>query len=398
VPRPARLLRSTSLVVLFPLAALGLACPAEAPPPEAPSAAPASAPASTPARAERAVGTSTSAAIDVEDPASCAACHAAIAAEWQESLHARAQVGADPIFTGVRRLRMAREGEAIGAACASCHSPRHPERGVTCATCHTTAHVKPDAMGAAALVPAAPGVLLGPSALAGQSLVSHGLGDAPPHMKDGRSLCLACHGEMKSPRGVSVCATGVEHAAVEGEQSCVACHMARAAGAPSLTERRGDHASHRFAGASRAFFYDDPSMLRSSVTLEGERRGRSLVLKLRNTSGHAFPTGFPGRMAALSIRGLDAKSAPVWTHTELLNKVYLDAAGAPTLAPWAVQLAKDTRLTPGELRRLEYALPAGVTKVEVRLLFRLLPPPLAEKIGLTDPPWTEAREVARLEL
>ena len=80
----------------------------------------------------------------------------------------------------------------------------------------------------------------------------------------------------------------------------------------------------------------------------------------------------------------------------VLTKVYVDADGKPVMPPFASAIAKDTRLRADETRALTWSgVPAAVTTVEVTLLYRLLPPPAAQALGLAGSSWAEARPMAR---
>jgi hypothetical protein len=120
-----------------------------------------------------------------------------------------------------------------------------------------------------------------------------------------------------------------------------------------------------------------------------------MVATLVNKSAHAFPTGFPARMALLEVRALDATgkelarnitSDPMKEHPEaVFNRGFVDAEGKPALAPFAVKQVRDNRLKPAETREVSFAVPAQTTKVELRLKFFLLAPFAAKQLGYTGP-------------
>jgi hypothetical protein len=330
--------------------------------------------------------------IDITDPETCVRCHPTIAAEITESMHARAHHSRDPIYAGVRAIRMKKEGAEIAKACARCHTPGFEESpddpnavvGVTCVHCHNT-------------VPAAPdGVLLGANDLAAGLTPAHGTGVAAPQLTDGRSVCLSCHAAMQSPKGVAMCTTGSEHAELigDGDATCTSCHMPRVTGPATVGGTRIDHASHAFRGPHRAWYQDDPSFLASGVDLSATLDDSGLHVTLINGSGHALPTGFPGRQLIIGCRGLDADGAEIWQcPPRVLGKRYVDADGKPVLAPFSVKLESDTRVT-GERATHDFAAPAEVATAEVTLSMRLLPPPLADKIGLADAPEGQPKQFA----
>jgi hypothetical protein len=106
----------------------------------------------------------------------------------------------------------------------------------------------------------------------------------------------------------------------------------------------------------------------------------------------------------VEIVGLDAAGAEVWRNFQkdpmaeapdaVLNRVFVDDQGQPTLAPWSVAMKRDTSLPAGETRTLRAEVPASVRSVRVRVLARLLAPTLAEKVGLAADPLAQPRAVA----
>jgi Cytochrome c554 and c-prime len=341
-------------------------------------------------------------AVSLDDPATCAPCHGELVREWDESMHSRAFHERDPLYGAMRSLRLGREGPELAERCASCHHPRSlgagmasvASTGVSCATCHNVDGVDlgPGQKGHTALVPGAPAVLRGPHDLTPGSSPVHGTGPKLAALADGRSLCLACHAEEKNKAGVPTCTTGVEMA--DDPRSCVSCHMPEAATPSGLASPRATHRSHAFVGPHRAFLQDDPALLEAAVRVAVRFEGESALVELENRSAHGFPSGFPARMAVLVLRGLDAQGREVYRNFEkdpmaehpeaVLNKVYRDADDQPVLAPYAVRLARDSRLKAGETRTLRVAVPSTVDRLEATLRFWLVAPPAARALGLGD--------------
>ncbi len=356
-------------------------------------------------------------AIPVDDPAVCAACHQAVVSEWTESMHAHAHADEDPLFAAMRDLRMKKQGSAVGDKCNQCHTPRsvaEPDApagkvGVGCATCHLAASVATDgpSKGAANITFATDGVFRGPHNLPAGASPVHGTGPAAAHIADGQSICMACHGEVANSAGAPTCTTGAE---LDSEgASCASCHMPMVDGPSGATAGgRTEHRSHAFVGPHRAWLQDDPSFLASAVEVSGRIDGSSAIVHLVNRSGHAFPTGFPGRTVVVKAVGLDPSGAKVWeSFTDnpmkqsphaVLGKVYVDADGKPILPPFAEKLAKDTRLTASEARDIRFDLPDNVHTVKVTVVFALLPGPAAEPLGVTELPEAKPKPIHTLTL
>jgi hypothetical protein len=141
-------------------------------------------------------------------------------------------------------------------------------------------------------------------------------------------------------------------------------------------------------------------------TLSAVLEGRTLVVTVRNRSGHAFPSGFPGRLAVLQAVAKAADGRELWrawrespseAPTLMLRQVFLDAAGQPTMAPFATALGPDSRLTPDETRTLRIELPPEArtaASVDVSLRFFLIAPTAAQALGLANTPEATPRLVA----
>ncbi len=341
--------------------------------------------------------------INIDESATCVACHAQVYAEWSQSMHSMAHHTKDPIYAAVRAVRMKKEGPKLAGACAQCHSPRATDDvegtvaqlGVSCASCHAVAAVKPGLPGAKALTWTDNDALLGPHDPSNEVGAGHATGPAPSHMKDGSSLCLACHAEVKGQNGVPVCTTGPEWSDGSSDKTCVDCHMPKVAGPSGHLTSNKEHRSHRFWGPRAGWGQkDNLEFIASGLNVSGRLDKRVLRVSLQNTSQHALPSGFPGRLAMVDAVGFDADGEQIWSsQSSLLNKVYHDAKGKPVLAPYAKTLARDTRLKAGETRNITFEAPLTVQKAAVRVSMRLLPPPLAAKLKLTRSPLSGLQRV-----
>jgi len=109
-----------------------------------------------------------------------------------------------------------------------------------------------------------------------------------------------------------------------------------------------------------------------------------------------------GSRAAELIDGRHSHHEPIdritITNAEdrpVLGKVYGDENGAPAMPPYASQLLKDTRLEPEATRTFSWDVPKEGARAEIKLLYRLLPPPAAKRLGIEGPE-SEARPFATL--
>jgi hypothetical protein len=341
--------------------------------------------------------------VDLDDPAACRTCHGAIVEAWETSQHARAHHSRDPIFAAMRTRRMAVEGDGLARACGQCHGPRdtaEPESavaatGVSCATCHAVADVGTEGHGAQRLTWTTGSTLLGPHDLAPGASPAHGTGPSPPHMQDGSQLCLSCHGVMTNPHGVATCTTGSEFAEADTGGSCVGCHMPWVEAPSGVVSSRARHRSHAFAGPHHAARNLDPALARTALSLAtGVLEGAMLHVSLSHQSAHAWPSGFPGRMGVVQIRGFDADGAPVWEVDAgaptpsppglRLGRFFEDADGQPVAAAFAQRETADTRMAAASHRLWSQSIPGTVTALEVSVVHHLLPPPAMASMGLAD--------------
>jgi hypothetical protein len=169
--------------------------------------------------------------------------------------------------------------------------------------------------------------------------------------------------------------------------------MPRAPGAGTVASTRTDHAEHRFLGPRRLANIDDGKTPRDLVNVTIEA-GDPPTVKVKNASSHSFPTGFPGRMATLTIRGLDAEGQMVWTSSVAFAKTFFDANNKPVMGPYGVT-SKDTRLEPREERSFATRKEPKVVRLEVELKESLIGAGLAKTIGLEGSPLAAPRIVVK---
>lgn len=353
--------------------------------------------------------------IDIDDPTACAPCHGAIVEEWSISQHAHAHHSNDPLYAGILEMRSERQGRDLTPHCASCHHPRAQEdtdgaiaqQGVSCATCHAVEEVV-QGSGHEALRFSGEDRLRGPHDVTGEGSPLHLNGPAAPHLVDGQTLCLACHGEHSNPQGAPTCTTGAEHEQLANGESCTGCHM------PLVNHRSGvvsphlTHRSHTFIAGHGSRRSGNEDWMMGTLELEGSLGDEMLNLEVTNTSGHSSPTGFPGRRLTFSLVGSDASGAEIWHSADIDNpevartlefaRYYGNDAGEPAMPAFATQILRDTRLSPNEVRSISVPLPAEVVEVDVRVNFHFAPRPMLERQSLQEDPHFAPLTVAHVRI
>jgi hypothetical protein len=354
-------------------------------------------------------------------PKNCGTCHEEIYREWQSSAHARSATGAHfrDLYNGTDAA--GHPGVSWGlrtefpdgvGVCASCHAPAIREadpvrfdlarvsgvaaRGVHCDYCHKVSATGDGPPGLThgsfdlrLARPAGGQVFFGPL-----DDVDRGEDVYSPLYRDSR-YCASCH--EGTVFGVHVYSTYSEWLASparrEGKQ-CQDCHMAPTGEMTNIAPGHGGVkrdpktlASHRFFAGGQA------EMLRRAVRMTAafRRSGDGVRAEVRVCAegvGHRVPTGFLDRHLLLVIEGFDAADRPLalvkgptlgapagrtlaGQPGRLFGRLHADFDGHSPAPFWRGGTDPvDTRLLPGVAEVSEYAFPAGLSRVRVRLLYR----------------------------
>lgn len=261
----------------------------------------------------------------------CQVCHRDEAIEWAKSNHAKAWTSEAFALTTNNRSRK---------ECLSCHAPdkilvtgfgKEPklrdemvELGVDCVACHQDAN---DAQ--------------------------HGkvgrVTDAHPTVKNEKfasvEMCASCHAkfgtvdEWKQTKWAN------------DPESCVNCHMPKITRKIAITSQsETETRAHTFHGAH-------PEMFKKGIKVETSISGDNLIVKLTSVEvGHKFPTGIDHVIAIVDVRVV-SDGQEVLKHQSLLAN---DSARG----------GSDTRLNPGETRKISVPLQGKKGEAVVRILHK----------------------------
>jgi hypothetical protein len=298
---------------------------------------------------------------------SCGTCHVEHFAEWQQTTHARAI--RDPQY-----LAELAKPDQPRWLCLNCHAPTRPQRaheltpqtrldhldavpeptfeatrtreGVTCATCHVRRGPDGEAL------------VVGPR---GSGRAPHAVREDPEALQ---GVCERCHSPGPARLGPTfVCWFESREELEKGPQagaSCPSCHMplterAAAVGGPPVTLRR-----HVWVGGGVPKAYSDYDTLLDRAFEPGFEvelePGPPPVVVLTNRSGHALPTGDPERYLRVALRLLGPEGAVVGEERVWLGQRW-DWGDVATGRD--AHRLQDTRLLPGESRRIESGLRLG---------------------------------------
>ena len=228
----------------------------------------------------------------------CARCHAEVAAEWADTLHAFAWN--DSFY------QEELEGRRKPQSCHGCHIPQPVHvtgldskpvprdsdlhLGVSCEACHRGPE----------------GEILGPR---GTPTDAHPSRAAETFIGAGTdALCSSCHATFIGPV-LGLARDFAGSAAAAAGASCVGCHMAPVERSFATTPG-SDGAPDQVAPLRRGRSHSlqtprDPAFLARAFSLAAAREGQQTVLTLSNQAGHRVP-GLIGRELTFEVTLLDA--------------------------------------------------------------------------------------------
>ncbi|MEJ2544023.1 MAG: multiheme c-type cytochrome [Calditrichaceae bacterium] len=323
----------------------------------------------------------------------CAACHDEIAQQWQSSMHALSTLDKDVLYRGMYEWAKEDTQGKITKKCKNCHTPYFylsdtilvtkevRERSVDCLYCHSidSLHMEPkfSSMKYAAN---------------DNDLSDFHIVKERSHFEN-EKLCMQCHAELTNPNQVAICTTGDEfYNQSESQSNCQSCHMPKVKGYKSAeSDSASDMHAHTFSGPHSKDF------LKGSLKLSAEVKENKLIIAVDNSkTPHSYPTGTPLRMVILKVIGLNQEGKIVYQNWHknpvaedkkaVFARMFADEKDNMPSPPWrAVKVGHESRLKPGEVRKINYALPEGIKTVSAKLFFQLAPAPILAKLKIDDP-------------
>ncbi|HTE05376.1 MAG TPA: multiheme c-type cytochrome [Planctomycetota bacterium] len=303
-------------------------------------------------------------------PATCLPCHAAVVAEWQESMHCRA-------FTDPQVRAPDQSDNFQKQECLPCHASRpifehgiekdsrvlaRVERrvdGIDCLSCHGL----PEGVAASR-----------------SGLVAACRPALRPELST-QQMCAACHNQHNTHDEWRA-----SPAATAGKD-CMECHMARVlrAGGEAGAPRGGR--SHRFPGGRDRDF----ALAGLSVTAQRSADGGSLHVSLANEfAGHNLPTDSRNRALDLVVTLLDARGVPLPPPAGEKREPGCETGTARLRYrnPYRASGDPSTQLPAGQSSVLDVPVPAGAASATVELFYKLSP-----WVPDAEAHWTQRQEL-----
>ena len=350
----------------------------------------------------------------------CKACHPAIYAEYQHSMHAHASIFNDPIHKAIwDKHPNKKQGNYT---CAQCHTPSdhslkngkgfpeetraQKEEPISCQGCHRIESITKHAKSNTNVIHSKPKYFYSAdSERKGQKVLfkktSRFFGliksttGSPYHDIDYSNegyytgaMCLGCHDHKQNAKGFAICDFGYKQG--KSKATCIGCHMPRKPGSFVSLKHTATHASHTMS------IHDLSSEdLGQYLKLSFAPKENGFVITLHNEATHTL-FAQPLRLAMLNItihRGDEVIALPPRNYVRIIG-----TQGKPSM-PWlADTVIRDTSIKALETRVETFAarLHTG-DRVEAELGYYLVNPKAAGKLGISDPSATAYRVLSRRE-
>lgn len=321
----------------------------------------------------------------MEEAPECAQCHSRIYDDWSRSMHALSTPEKDILYQKMMNWAIEDTKGKAAVLCKKCHmpfdEPNYANNPVDCIYCHSVEN--PDGR-----------LVLSKIKYSSEAnnLSDYHKIEAREHFKDGQ-ICLLCHAELVNADNVNICTTGIEYKnAADVRKTCQECHMPLVKGAKSdVSSANGLVSAHTFLGPH------DENFIRESLGLDLKYLDTRVTVKIDNSATpHSYPTGTPLRTVVLKVVGYNADGQIIfenWKNDPLsedrqavFNRVFEDKEHNFPVMPWRADGVKiDTRIKAGEIRHIEYIIPATTKKIDAKLVFRLAPERILDHLQIDDP-------------
>ena len=358
----------------------------------------------------------------------CKACHLHIVKDWEKSWHAKSHYDSDEYFRATidyvkRKTR--KSLNSVKVKCATCHNPRISvtstdidyeidavmgldkgsevnkalqsetiNEGINCVVCHNIDKIHSDkgssARGINRVEWMKSGVMSGPYNDASSpyhKVVHRDFMDKNPDQ-----LCFVCHANDKADEGFVF--TDMESEYKKTDKSCVDCHMGpkQMGVAATLRDENGQQKkrkirAHGFPGAHTIDMWQD------ALYLDGAKKGKDLVLTIKNPQPHNIPSGFGSRELLVEIE-YKAGSKTLETKSISLTRHYTSKRKKPTIPHLAVKASKDMSIPAKGKKVLKIPVVKGSTSAKVKLYYRLVNDEVRGILDLKESIWSRKNFIA----
>jgi hypothetical protein len=351
-----------------------------------------------------------------------------IVKDWEKSWHAKSHYDSDEYFRATidyvkRKTR--KSLNSVKVQCATCHNPRISvtstdidyeidavmgldkdsevnkalqseilNEGINCVVCHNIDKIHNDkdssARGINRVEWMKSGVMSGP----------YDDASSPYHKVEHRDfmdkktdqLCFVCHANDRAVSGFVF--TDMESEYKKTDKACVDCHMGpkEMGVAATLRDENGQQKkrmirAHGFEGAHTIDMWQD------ALSLNGVKKGKDLVLTIKNPQPHNIPSGFGSRELLVEIE-YKSGSKTIEKKSISLTRHYTSKRNKPTIPHLAVKASKDMSIPAKGKKVLKTPIVKGSTSAKVRLYYRLVNDEVRGILNLKEPIWSRKNFIA----
>lgn len=359
----------------------------------------------------------------------CKACHLPIVNQWKSSYHARSHYDKNEYLQASMNYvhRKTRKSlNSVKVQCATCHNPRISvtetsedyeiaavmkltrdsdvdkavdsaaiSEGINCLVCHNVDAINetlpPEKRGIHRLKWNPAGMMSGPFKDAKSTY--HNSQYREFFGKDPKKLCLTCHANDRSEKGLVFANTQNEYK--DTKKQCADCHMGpkKPGYASTLAVDNGKPKKrmvreHWFVGAHYTPMWKD------ALSVNATQKGEKLIIKLSNKNPHNIPTGFGAREIVVEIS--------YWNDGQLLEEQelsltqhYTDKRGKITIPHLAVKVTENFSIPANGYKKFLVKIPKSATNAVVKVSYRLVNEEVRTLLKLKGKEWGKKSFIAK---
>lgn len=352
----------------------------------------------------------------------CKACHFHIVNDWEKSWHGKSHYKNDEYLRASidyvsRKTR--KSLNSVKVKCASCHNPRISitstgidyeidtvmkldkdspvnkalasdtlREGINCVVCHNIGKIHKDKdqsiRGIHRVEWNKSGIMSGP--YPDSMSPYHKVKNRDFMNEKSNQLCFVCHANDRSDNGFVF--TNMQEEYKDDSKSCVDCHMgAKKDGVASTYRIKGktknrEIRAHNFSGAH------SEAMWKDVLSLNLQKKDKSLFIEIVNPQPHNIPSGFGSRELIIELNYTTGNKL-IKRKTVSLTNHYLSKRGKSTIPHLAVSSSKDISIKAKGKKVLQTDLVRGATSVEVSLYYRLVNDEVRSILKLQEAIWSK---------
>ncbi len=361
----------------------------------------------------------------------CIGCHVQKGVDWKTTWHSKSNSKKNPMYKSILKYIGGVTYKSIGNVevnCGQCHSPKMgvkqvdfdydmskafgietdetkevedamhnstSDDGISCIICHNIDKIKHaqeiNKRGFEAVEFGSPEIMRGPYKESHRTSY-HKMQSRDYFTKDVNKLCLVCHYGYKDGN-IYEYATGIEYESSNSGTKCVECHMGdikKSIIAPNIVGNikavERDTRRHLFKGVRNS------NIVKNFIKVSVIKNGSKIIVSLKNTTPHKFPTGFTGREVDISVTYKNG-SKIISKQTKKINTLYVDKNNQETISYVADKMVFDKRLKPYEEKKYIFNIDNKANNAKIEIKYRLIKSSLVPILEIKDKIFTKQYDI-----